>query len=58
MQCEPAGGLSEPTITLSTRDAFAAINQMFGVSGCASVAVRWCRCAAVVTLSCVCGRPP
>ncbi len=31
MQHEPAGGLAEPTITLSTRDAFAAINQMFGV---------------------------
>ena len=31
MQHEPAGGMSEPTITLSTRDAFAAINQMFGV---------------------------
>ena len=37
MQCEPVGGLFEPTITLSTRDAFAAINQMFGVSGCASM---------------------
>lgn len=34
LQFEAAGGLSEPTITLSTRDAFAAINQMFGVSGC------------------------
>ncbi|PRW05791.1 mitotic checkpoint serine threonine- kinase BUB1 [Chlorella sorokiniana] len=30
MQFEAAGGVSEPTITLSTRDAFAAINQMFG----------------------------
>lgn len=39
------GGLSEPTVTISTRDAFAALNDMFGVSTILPCAALCCAAA-------------